>query len=117
MSEIVCYRCGASLVALTLPLSRRDMCPNCSVHLHACRQCAFYDRDVIGQCREEEAEEVLEKERVNFCEWFKAGENAYEGGGREAQAQAKAELAALFGDDAAESERTASTADAEELFK
>lgn len=117
-SEILCYRCGASLAALTLPFSRRDMCPACSVHVHACRQCAFFDRNAIGQCLEEEAEEVLEKERVNFCEWFRPSENAYDAGGRAAHDDAARELAALFGEDADSGERGSADADAaEDLFK
>ena len=75
-NTIRCYQCGASLAALSLPLSRRDMCPQCAVHLHACRQCAAYDVNALGQCLEEEAEAVNDKAKVNFCEWFRPNPNA-----------------------------------------
>ena len=117
-AEIPCYRCGTSLAALTPPFSRRDMCPHCSVHVHVCRQCEFFDRQAIGQCTEEEAEEVLEKEQVNFCDWFQPSARAYDSAGHAVREQAAAELAALFGDDVGNGDSTSASADAaEDLFK
>lgn len=117
-AEIVCYNCGASLAALTLPLSRRDMCPSCSVHVHVCRMCVAYDPRVTGQCREEDAEEVRDKERVNFCDWFSPAAGAYDSAGAERQARASADLDALFGDAAGDDEATDDAhAEAENLFK
>lgn len=93
-----CYRCGESLAALTLPFSRRDECPSCAAHLHVCRMCVFFDRSVPKQCREDDAEEVIEKERVNFCEWFKPAADAFDPVRARREAQAKSALAALFGE-------------------
>ena len=31
--QLSCYRCGESLAALSLPLSRQDQCPGCSAEL------------------------------------------------------------------------------------
>jgi hypothetical protein len=96
--EIIrCYRCGESLAALTLPFSRRDECPTCTVHLHVCRMCRFFDPAAPKQCREDDAEEVTEKERVNFCEWFKPSVGAFDPVRAKKEARAKSELAALFG--------------------
>ncbi len=117
-TEIVCYRCGASLAALTLPLSRRDMCPSCSAHVHVCRLCINYDPQVIGQCLEDDAEEVLEKERVNFCDWFKPRAGAFDPAQHARQARAESELASLFGDsDTDGPEPGAALSRAEDLFK
>lgn len=122
-NDIRCYQCGASLAALTLPFSRRDMCPECAVHLHACRQCAEYDPTVLGQCLEEEAEEVKDKVHVNYCEWFRPHHDAFDETARGAQVRAADALAGLFGDDAGEQqsgsdEPPASVARAaEDLFK
>ena len=97
-SELLCFRCGNSLATLTLPLSRLDECPACAVYLHVCRMCRHFDAAVAKQCREDDAEEVLEKERANFCEWFKPSASAYDPAkGAETQ-QAQDALAALFGD-------------------
>lgn len=72
------------------------MCPNCSVHLHVCRQCEHYDPRALGQCREEEAEEVLEKERVNFCEWFSPSYGAFDADAHSAHLASAAAAEALF---------------------
>ena len=62
--SIACYRCGASLAALTLPLSRRDQCPACFADLHVCRMCRHFDADSRRGCREPVAEAVRERERA-----------------------------------------------------
>ena len=117
-ADIVCYNCGGSLATLTLPLSRRDMCPACSVHVHVCRMCTNYDPAVIGQCREEDAEEVLEKTKVNFCDWFSPAANAYDASRRSGQLAALANAEAPFGDgDGSASADSDALSDAENLFK
>jgi hypothetical protein len=97
--ELSCYRCGASLAALSLPLSRRDACPACTVDLHVCRMCTFFDAAVPKQCREDDAEEVFEKEKANFCDWFKPSGAAFDPARAERAARARSELDALFGED------------------
>ena len=119
-TELVCYNCNQSLAALTLPLSRRDMCPSCAVHLHVCRMCVAYDPGVIGQCREDDADEVLDKERVNFCEWFEPAAGAFDAGRQAEQSEARAALDELFGDsggDSAPADPSTLAEDAEKLFK
>lgn len=96
--NIACYRCGASLGALLLPLSRRDQCPDCSADLHVCKMCVHFDPAVPRQCREDGAEDVTEKERVNFCDWFKPSESAFDPKRKSDADAARDSLAALFGD-------------------
>lgn len=96
--NIRCYRCGASLAALSLPLSRQDECPECENYLHVCRMCVFYDKNVPKQCREDDAEEVIEKERLNFCEWFKPSDSAFDADRKDGEDAARAALEDLFGD-------------------
>jgi hypothetical protein len=97
-AEFRCFRCGESLAGLTPPFSRRDECPSCSVHLHVCRMCEYFDATVPRQCREDDAEEVLEKERVNFCEWFKPSPEAFDPKRARIAAEAQSALAVLFGE-------------------
>lgn len=97
--NIACYRCGESLTALSLPLSRQDQCPACFADLHVCRMCRYYDRNVPRQCREDGAEDVTEKERSNFCDWFKPSESAFDPARKAETDAAQDALAALFGDD------------------
>ncbi len=96
--DLCCFSCGESLQALSLPLSRRDLCPQCSAELHVCRMCVHFDRGVPGQCREDAAEDVTEKERANFCDWFKASEHAFDPSRKEEADAAADALQALFGD-------------------
>lgn len=119
MSEtICCYRCGASLEKLSLPLSRRDECPSCTVHVHVCRMCIYFDPNAVTQCLEDDAEEILDKVKVNFCEWFKPSATAFDPAEAGKEAQAKSELNSLFSDEpAAKPDRDAATQNAEDLFK
>ena len=117
-ADLKCYHCGASLADLTPPISRRDQCPSCFVYLHVCRMCVNYDPQVPGQCREDGAEEVIEKERPNFCDWYGPTADAYDGDRAVGDEQAKSELAALFDD--AEGDKADSdlhSQEAEDLFK
>ena len=116
--NVACYRCGASLAELTLPLSRQDECPACRNYLHVCKMCRYFDATVPRRCREDGAEEVIEKERLNFCDWFVASETAFTPQRKQAADQARATLDSLFGDGApgeAESDDDVSAAD--DLFK
>jgi hypothetical protein len=54
---------------------------------------------VPRQCREDGAEDVTEKERPNFCDWFKPSDTAFDPQRREQAEAAEQQLAALFGDD------------------
>lgn len=95
--NIVCYRCGESLAALSLPLSRRDQCPQCSADVHVCKMCSNFDALVVRQCREDGAEDVTEKERPNFCDWFVPCDDAFDPDRKSTADSAQAALDALFG--------------------
>ena len=97
--NIACYRCGESLSSLSLPLSRQDECPNCQAHLHVCRMCVFFDPQVPRQCREDDADDVFEKERLNFCDYFQPSDKAFDPARKAEEDAAKQALADLFGDD------------------
>ncbi len=117
-----CYRCGESLASLTPPLSRQDECPKCANYLHVCRMCVFFDPRVPTQCREDGAEEVIEKERVNFCDWFKPSATAFIAERKSSEDLARAELGALFGETPADAENSDvagrdATSSVEDLFK
>jgi hypothetical protein len=97
MSSLVCWKCGNSLADLSLPLRRLDECKKCSAELHACKLCEFYSVAVAKHCRETIAEEVKDKERANFCDYFKPRPNAYSTVSQDAASKAKSDLDALFG--------------------
>ena len=64
-----CAACRADLGTIER-IGRRDTCPRCGTDLHSCRQCRFYDPRAANECREPQAERVLDKERSNFCDYF-----------------------------------------------
>jgi hypothetical protein len=96
-AELVCWKCGASLADYTLPLRRLEECRKCGAELHVCKMCEWYSIAVAKHCREPIAEEVKDKERANFCDYFKARPGAYSDPGTAAAAKAKGDLDALFG--------------------
>jgi hypothetical protein len=97
MSQLVCWKCGASIADLSLPLRRVDECRRCSAPLHACKLCEFYEITVAKQCREPIAELVREKDRANYCDYFQPRSGAYSDQNQTAAQAAKDQLAALFG--------------------
>jgi hypothetical protein len=92
-----CWKCGASLAEYTLPLRRIEECRACRAELYVCRMCEFYDTSVAKHCRETVAEEVKDKTRANFCDYFRPTTAAYRPGDLSAADKARAELEALFG--------------------
>jgi hypothetical protein len=95
--DLVCWKCGNSLAALSLPLRRLDECPKCRSEQHVCKMCVDYDTRVAKHCREPTAEEVRDKTAANFCDHFKPRSGAYTPPNTPEIDKAKAELAKLFG--------------------
>ncbi len=96
-NDLVCWRCGAALAELPLPLARLAECPACHAYLHACKLCQFYKPSVAKQCTEQDAEEVVNKEWTNFCEYFKPRSKAYNEAAHAKGKAARSQLDALFG--------------------
>ncbi len=124
--NICCFRCGTSLAAMSLPISRQDECPECAVYLHVCLMCEHFDASVTRQCREDGADDVTEKDRVNFCDWFSPSESAFKPGQKAQAESARQSLDTLFasGDASAgglsegdTSDAGTDASDAETLFK
>jgi len=95
--ELQCWKCGAALASLSLPLRRLDVCPACRAELHVCRLCVDFDTRVAKHCREPTAEEVRDKTSANFCDHFKPRKAAYQPADTAAIEASKSELARLFG--------------------
>ena len=96
-----CHSCGVELPA-DLPIFRETECPDCSKPLKVCLNCTFYERGAQWDCRETIAEPVREKDRANFCDYFRLRGGPRAGGGaagaeqRRAQ-QARSDFDKLFG--------------------
>ncbi len=102
MSTIVkgysCWRCGIELSEFRLPVSRRDECNSCRAEIHVCKQCDYYDARIANACREERAENIGDKEKANFCDYFKPKKNAFNKTPSEKSEQARLKAEDLFGD-------------------
>jgi hypothetical protein len=96
LRELACWRCGASLASLSLPLRRLDACRACNAELHVCKMCVEYDTHYAHHCKEPTAEEVRKKEEANFCDHFKPKSGAYIAPDTMAQSQARSALDDLF---------------------
>ncbi len=107
---LVCWKCGAGLEDLPLPVARRAACPACHAELHVCRMCRHYDPSKAKHCRELAADEVRDKTRANFCEWFQARPDAYAAGPSDLPSHGRDELESLF--DGGASRKAPATPDA-----
>lgn len=107
MSEpLHCYRCGTSLGSLSLPLGRLDECPECYAELHVCRMCRHYDPAVARACTEDDALDVRDKDRANFCDYFRPSPDAGDSEEWQAEQQAREKLKALFGEHSSSTDST-----------
>jgi rRNA maturation protein Nop10 len=75
-----CWNCGSALTVLDY--GRADTCRKCGRDTKVCKGCQFYDKDAHNQCHETQAERVVDKERSNFCDYFKPGGGRNERCGR-----------------------------------
>ncbi|AHC15263.1 hypothetical protein [Salinispira pacifica] len=102
--ESQCFRCKAPLT-ITLPVSRNETCASCDADVRVCKNCKFYSPGSHWDCREQIPEEVRDKERNNFCDYFSPrraspGTGSPEkGGGEDAAAKARDAFNSLFSDD------------------
>ena len=71
-----CWHCGR--VFDDLELAREAVCAGCGKALHACRNCVFYRPGRANDCLEPIADHVVDKQRPNFCDYFKPHRGAYQ---------------------------------------
>jgi hypothetical protein len=64
-----CWSCGQVLTALDY--GRADICRKCGRDTKVCKGCELYEPGTNNDCREPQAERVVDKERSNFCDYFK----------------------------------------------
>ena len=105
-----------------MPLSREAECNACHAQLHVCKLCIFYDPHVADQCQEPVADFVKEKERANFCDYFKPSPDAYQAKDMSKGQQSLSDLNELFGleqeqDEAGKSEAEKARDKLNDLFK
>jgi hypothetical protein len=69
-----CHKCGKPLPeTFKIMVGRRDTCPACGADVRCCKLCQFFDPKAYNECRESSADRVTDKEKANFCDYFKIG--------------------------------------------
>ncbi len=117
MTAWTCWRCGAELTELILPISRRDECPECRAELSVCRMCKHHARRRDNWCLEERAEPPRDPEAANFCDYFSPRPGAYAALHGTGDERAKAALDELFGGPPAPKDEDDPLAELKALFK
>lgn len=93
---MLCHSCKKDVPLTDGKVGRQEDCPHCGADLHVCLNCGFYDRSAYNECREPSAERVVDKEKSNFCDYFKPTTGAATTGGPSAADEAKRKLEELF---------------------
>jgi hypothetical protein len=79
--------------------------------------CQFFDPMVTKLCREDDADEVRDKQSANFCDYFKVATDAFDTTLADADQAAKNQLDILFGaGDVPDDQAGASDESLENLF-
>ena len=68
--EFFCFKCQSKVSFAPPHPARGDECGTCRADLHCCMNCTHYDRSAYNDCREPQAERVVNKDRSNFCDFF-----------------------------------------------
>jgi len=66
---MICWKCKKEISLEKI--ARSDECSFCHADLHVCRMCDFYESGAHNDCRESSADMVTDKERSNFCDYFR----------------------------------------------
>lgn len=75
-------------------LGRSDSCPSCLADIRCCKMCLHFDAKSYNECRESMADRVQDKEKANFCDYFKIGSSFVDADKQRQELLAKAQ--ALF---------------------
>ena len=71
LSTVFCYKCHEPLeMSAGSKVHRSEKCPHCASSIYCCKMCIFYDPLSYNECREPNAERILEKEKTNFCDFY-----------------------------------------------
>lgn len=85
-----CHKCSKPLPdSFKVMVARSDTCPHCRADIRCCKMCQHYDVKAYNECREPSADRIVDKEKANFCDYFKYGA----GGATDAEKQRQEQLA------------------------
>ena len=92
-----CYQCSHEL-DVNYDFGRQDLCGKCRWPTRVCLNCIHYDTSRYNECTEPVADRVVEKDKGNFCDYFKPGQNTAAGksAGKDPKSAALEAAEALF---------------------
>ncbi len=66
-----CYNCHTKLaLSKNSIVSRSETCPSCNSDIRCCYNCKFYSTNSYNECKEPQADRVVDKNKSNFCDFF-----------------------------------------------
>ena len=81
---LTCYKCNKALeLESGMKVGRQEECPHCYASIHCCKMCFFYDPTAYNECKEPTADRIVDKEKPNFCDFFKIGSGGDGGEGKD----------------------------------
>ena len=99
---MICWKCKKEINVTEV--HRSSECPLCKADLRCCKACKFYSPGSHYDCKETVDDNITDKEKSNFCDYFSAkmdftvGSGASASGGMDDKAKAaKDAFNALFG--------------------
>jgi len=90
-----CYYCGTLIEG---KVYRTSVCPQCGKDLKTCVNCDFYSPGSHWDCRETIPEAVREKERANFCDFFRMSNSTRGDSGKKDGGDHRKAFDSLFGE-------------------
>ena len=75
----ICIFCEKTLEIEGRKIYRSTECPHCGRDVRCCVNCRFYSPASHNRCLESQAEWVSDREKANFCDYFRLNELAKEG--------------------------------------
>jgi len=91
-----CHFCG-TVLPTDLAIYRNTECPECSKPLKICRNCEFYAKGAHWDCHETIPDPVRDKDRANFCDYFRPRAGAGGTGQAGGDGSERSEFDNLFG--------------------
>lgn len=64
----MCWKCGKNITEDVI--GRTSVCSFCNADLRCCRNCRHYSKSHSKECKENIDEEIFDKEKANFCDFF-----------------------------------------------
>lgn len=93
----MCWKCGTKN-QISTPVARDRVCEKCGADIRCCKNCCFYKVGEHYDCHETIDEQVLDKEKANFCDYFKYADSQSNSLMQKKAQDAKNAFNALFGD-------------------